>query len=83
MDIPPTGRGTAAGCHEDIQWRAATAATRKLDRRRAGYEGPGVNPTVPPALARFFDYGWFACLAVTEKFLPGKAPLKITYELDA
>ena len=42
-----------------------------------------MNPTVPPALARFFDYGWFACLAVTEKFLPGKAPLKITYELDA
>mmetsp|Transcript_22919 Transcript_22919/g.70920 ORF Transcript_22919/g.70920 Transcript_22919/m.70920 type:complete len:176 (-) Transcript_22919:134-661(-) len=47
------------------------------------YEAPGVNPTMPPALARFFDYGWFACLAVTEKFLPGKAPLKITYELDA
>ena len=47
------------------------------------YEGPGVSPTLPPALAQFCDYGWFACLAVIEKVLPSQQkPLKITYELS-
>ena len=40
------------------------------------------KPTVPMALGMIFDYSWFACLAVTGRFLPEQTPLQITYQLQ-
>ena len=36
MDIPPTGRSTAAGCHVDILWRAAAAIVAATPRLPTG-----------------------------------------------
>ena len=39
VDIPPTGRSTAAGCHADIPWRAARPSAA-ASRRRRGETAP-------------------------------------------